>query len=222
MKHPQYNPALDTEALSEVEQDELERMLQATPSDEAMDLECLDGYLTGLLVAPTLPEIEVWLPRVWGGTDIDAAPFASGKKVKHCVQLVLRHMASIDRQLKAGADAIEPIFSIAEVGEDEEQVDAEIWCIGFLQAAALTPDSWDRLFDDPALSDALAPIVLLGADPASLSEAEQALIATPDARDGLSRSVPESIAALHAHVHPQWHVETPAQPTAADADDTPA
>ena len=35
----------------------------------------------------------------------------------------------------------EPVFSIAEVDGDE-LVDAEDWCIGFLQAMDLAPEAW--------------------------------------------------------------------------------
>lgn len=195
VKHPQYNPDLDNPPLKDVEFDELEQTLDAIQHDEAMDLECLDGYLTALLLAPRLPDTEQWIPPIWGD---GAAPFASGKQTKHFVQLVLRYMAQIDRQLKSDVEAIEPIFSFAAV-DGEELVDAELWCVGFLQGTSLRPEDWDPLFDDPGLGDALAPIVLLGVDPEQLSPAQQALMSSPEGRDALSRQVPDAIVELYQH-----------------------
>jgi uncharacterized protein len=199
VKHPQYNPALNNLPLTEVESDELERTLDRLKHPEAMDLECLDGFLTALLLGPQLPDTDAWIPPIWGGGE---APFASGKQTKNFVQLVLRYMAAIDRQLHTDADAIEPIFSFAEV-DGEELVDAEIWCIGFLHAASLLPDHWEALFDDEELGESLAPITLLGADPQALSEEEQSLLSTPEARDDLSRLVQEAIGVAYRHGHPQ-------------------
>lgn len=195
MKHPQYNPDLDNPPLSEDELEELERTLDGLTHDEAMDLECLDGYLTALLLLDGLPDTDTWIPPIWGG---GAAPFASGKQTKHFVQLVLRHMAAIDRQMKADVEAVEPIFSFAAV-DGEELVDAELWCIGFLQATSLQPERWDPLFDDPGLGDALAPIVLLGIDPDQLSSAQQALLTSAEGRDALSRQVPDAIVEIYQY-----------------------
>ena len=204
VKHPQYNPDLDNPPLSDTEMDELDQMLLSVASDDSiLDMESLDGYLTALLLAPTLPDADVWIPRLWGSDDPEDSPFSSGKKTKKLVQLVLRHLASIDRQLRADPDGLEPLFGIALSGDDEdsaeEVVDAELWCIGFLHATALDPDWWNRQFDDPQLADALTPIVLLGGDPDTLTQAQQALIATPEGRDALSRQVPDTITALYRH-----------------------
>jgi uncharacterized protein len=77
-------------------------------------------------------------------------------------------------------------------------VDAELWCIGFLHAAALTPDHWNAMFDDPELADLLAPIILLGGDPDSMTPEQIEMIASSEARDALSRMVPEAVSALYA------------------------
>ena len=110
MKHPQYNPALDNPPLTEAEMDELDQLLLSAASDESvMDMESLDGYLTALLLTPTLPDADVWVPGLWNSDDPESSPFASGKQTKRVVQLALRHLASIDRQLKEGPDTLEPL-----------------------------------------------------------------------------------------------------------------
>lgn len=203
MKHPQYNPALDNPPLTEAEMDELDQMLLSVASDDSiLDMESLDGYLTALLLAPALPEADVWIPRVWGSDDPDSSPFASGKQTKKLVQLVLRHMASIDRQLQDDPDGLEPLFGIAEVeGSDDASevvVDAELWCIGFLHATALLPEHWNAMFDDPELADVLAPLILLGGDPDTLTPEQIEMVASPEGRDALSRLVPDAVSALYA------------------------
>lgn len=203
MKHPQYNPALDNPPLTEAEMDELDQLLLSVATDESIiDMESLDGYLTALLLTPTLPDADAWVPGLWGSDDPESTPFASGKQTKRVVQLVLRHLASIDRQLKADPDMLEPLFGIAEVeGSDDASevvVDAELWCIGFLHATALDPVHWNAMFDDPELADLLAPLILLGGDPDSMSPEQAEMIATPEARDALSRQVPEAVSALYA------------------------
>ncbi|MFM2053031.1 MAG: hypothetical protein RL456_1068 [Pseudomonadota bacterium] len=203
MKHPQYNPDLDNPPLNDADMDELDQMLLSVASEDSiLDMESLDGYLTALLLAPALPDADVWIPRIWGSDDPDHSPFPSGKKTKKLVQLVLRHLASIDRQLRADPDGLEPLFGIAEQGEGdeiEEIVDAELWCIGFLHATAFDAEWWNARFDDPQLADLLTPIVLLGGDPDTLTDAQKALILTPEGRDALSRQVPEAISELARH-----------------------
>lgn len=219
MKHPQYNPALDNPPLKEVELDQLEALLARSPGDEAMDIEGLDGYLTALLLSPELPSADDWVPLIWGGRPGEEAPFASGKQTKRVVQLVLRHMAGIDRQLRADVDQLEPFFAIAErddaeasggggdSGEDGDEaageagsdgywVDAGNWCTGFMMATELQPQLWSPLFQDPEAAGLLEPIVLLGSDPAALEESQRARVLDLAGRDQLSRLVPDIISAL--------------------------
>lgn len=204
MNLPDYQPDLATPPLEEAEQAQLEALLQALPTDGAMDLEALDGYLCALLLAPTLPPSAVWMPAVWGAEQPpqagDATPFASGKQLKRCVQSVLRLMADQHRRLQADADTFEPVFSIAEMDGDE-WVDAGIWCVGFLQGAALQPQVWDPLFADEAFGPLLAPVPLLAALPEELDAAERGLVAQPEQRDTLSRQVAELIGPLWRHFH---------------------
>lgn len=204
MKHPQYNPTLDNPPLSDDELNQLESLLAQVPGDAVMDIEGLDGFLTALLLAPQLPSADDWVPRLWGGSPDEEAPFASGKQTKRVVQLTLRHMAGIDRQLHADADMLEPFFGIAEredaPAENEHidglWVDAGNWCAGFLIATELAPDYWEPLFEDEEWSPLLQPIVELGADPELLGEEEAQRLADVAERDALSRLVPEVITAL--------------------------
>lgn len=204
MNLPDYQPELPTAPLSEAEQAQLEALLQALPTDGAMDLEALDGYLCALLLSPTLPPSSVWMPAVWGAEqpphDGDIAPFASGKQLKRCVQSVLHLMADLHRRLKADAERFEPVFSIAEL-DDAEWVEAGIWCVGFLQAVALQPQVWEPLFDDNTFGPLLAPVPLLAALPEELDAQTREQVAEPEQRDALSRQVAELIGPVWRHFH---------------------
>ena len=198
MDYPDYNPAIDTQPLSDAELDALDTLLQALPTDNAMNIEGMDGYLTALLVGPQLVshlKSADWLPAVWGGDGDGSAPFASQKQRKRTALLVLRHLHGISRQLRLTPGSWEPVFSVAEVAE-RELADAEDWCVGFLLAVALDTDAWAPIFDDPVLGPALVPLALLGGDENTLGEADAARLADPEARDELSREVAEAVVLL--------------------------
>jgi uncharacterized protein len=197
--YPDYNPDHETPPLTDTELDALDTLLQALPADSAMNVEGLDGYLTALLVGPPLLarlKSADWLPVVWGGDGEGAAPFTSQKQRKRAAMLVLRHLHALDQQLRRDAEVWEPVFSIAETPE-REFVDAEDWCIGFLQAVALDPEAWALLFDDAELGPALVPIALLGGDDSLLGEADAKRLADPEQRDELSRAVVDAVLRLH-------------------------
>lgn len=206
MEYPQYNPLSDNLPLSDEELSALDDMLTKLPSDAAMNIEALDGYLAGLLLSPQLlsglPGAD-WLPVIWGGDPDDEAsnaPFVSGKQKKRVTLLILRHLHSIACHWAASAEkpeAWEPIFSVAELDE-VDLTDAEDWSIGFMTAVDLAPEAWAPLFDEAETAALLQPITLLGADESQLSEDDSAKLADPKQRDALSRSIPEAMLALYA------------------------
>ncbi|MDE1950624.1 MAG: UPF0149 family protein [Burkholderiales bacterium] len=195
MQDPDYNPGLDSPALDDAELQALDTLLATLPSERAMNLEALDGYLTALVAGPVpiagLRSAD-WLPPIWGG-----AEFASAKQRKRAVVLVLRHLHSIDSRLRDDPDAWEPVLSVAET-QQAELVDAEDWCIGFLQAVELAPEAWAALFDEPELGPLLRPLVLLGSDEAGADDAEAALLADPIGRDSLGRAAVDAVMRIHA------------------------
>ncbi len=65
-----------------------------------------------------------------------------------------------------------------------------------VQATALDPEGWGRLFDDAALGPLLVPIGLLGGDEGQLPPGEAERLADPVHRDALTRSLPDAVLAL--------------------------
>ncbi|EHR71603.1 yecA family protein [Burkholderiales bacterium JOSHI_001] len=206
MEYPDYDPQYDTPPLSDEELAELDAVLAALPSDNPMNVEAMDGYLTALLLQPGRaqpPRSADWLPAVWGGDGEGAAPFVSGRQRKKAAQWVLRHLHAIDLQLQRAPQHWQPVFSIAEVpgadgADGDEWVDAEDWCIGFLQAVALDAQAWGPVFDDADLGPLMVPLAVLGGEDSGLSEADAARLADPPQRDELSRAVVDAVLALQA------------------------
>lgn len=193
MNAPAYDPRSDLLPLSDAELQQLDQLLASLP-DEALTLEALDGYLSALLLSPvplaSLPG-DAWLPTVWGGGD----PFPSGKQRKKLQLLVLRHLRALDAEL--GSAHWQPLFSLLE-GGDQEWVDAEDWCTGFMLGVDLAGDAWEPLFEQQA--QRLAPIALLGGDESQQDPEALAELDDPAVRDALAREVHAGVQALRASV----------------------
>ena len=204
MDYPSYDPKSPNTPLTEEELAGLDELLNTLPSDAAMTLDAMDGYLTALLVGPqAIGASSDWLPAIWGGDQEPApAPFPSNQKRKRTTVLVLRHLRSIEAALSGPPDAWEPVFSVAEVpgSQGEELADATDWCMGFLAAMDLSPEAWAPLNDDPEIGPGLATIAFLGGDidaPPESGEDDEDLD-DPQVRDQLSRAATEVVLKLWA------------------------
>ncbi|MCZ8235800.1 MAG: UPF0149 family protein [Inhella sp.] len=197
---PSYDPQSDLRPLSDDELSELDDELGDLPGDGVLNIEALDGFCTGLLLAPSPLRTlagEDWMPWVWGESDdrLAPSPFASGKQRKRVVMALLRHVRQLDHVLHQGPDRWEPIFSVAEDEEGQDWVDAQDWCLGFLTAVDLAPDAWSShpvgeparvlLTTVQALADDNSPD-----DPSALAQ-----------RDALGRRLPDEILALAQGMH---------------------
>jgi uncharacterized protein len=209
--YPRYDPASPVTPLSVAELDALDALLQALPSDGAMTLDGLDGYLTALAAGPPevlagLPTAD-WLPWVWGGDGqagpAEASPFASKRQRKTTVVMVLRHLRHLGQQLGESPTRWEPIFSIAEQG-GSEWADARDWCTGFLQAVDLRPGAWGDIWQQPTSAPLLAPLLVLGGGLEGVTPVADAGadLDDPNVCDRLSRAVPEAVLHLLARHAP--------------------
>ena len=209
MNYPQFDRASNNSPLSDEELQAFDDLLQQLPADGVMNLEGVDGYLTGLLLGPAecldqWPTAD-WLPLVWGGDGPDGEPFGSGRQRKRATLFALRHLQSIACTLRDQPKLWEPLFSIVEAdgGPGEEWVDAQDWCTGFLQAIDLQPQAWAGWRADAELGPVLQTISLLGGDvlPQPGSE-EAAALDDPASRDEMARDVAQGVLAMHARRYP--------------------
>jgi len=163
--------------LSDAEFAELDEILADIPAPlEPLDVVMLDGFLCGVIVQPTLPDVDAWLPFVfdagghrWG----EAEPSPEQRRAR---TLVLRRHAALNRAI-AEFGSFDPF--ILEVDDDGgNEGDPEIagaqprsaadpappvdpigaavlpWVAGFEQAVHLLPGLAE--LDDPAVATTLA------------------------------------------------------------------
>jgi uncharacterized protein len=160
--------------LTESELDELDRFLlsSATPED-SMDLEELDGFITGLVAGPGTITAQQWLPLVWGDTDSGRRPvrFNSATQCRRILELLDRHWTTIGWTLHSGTPPMPVLFEYAappqkpgsgRAGDAEgDLVAGSMWAIGFMRAIGLQADAWQDAFDDDDAGEALTSIVTL-------------------------------------------------------------
>jgi uncharacterized protein len=194
--------------LTESELDELDRFLlsSATPED-SMDLEELDGFITGLVCSPVAVGASEWLSLVWGDTEDGRRPvrFGSAAQCRRILELLDRHWATIAWTLHSGMPTMPILFEYkagppVSAGERAaELVPGSTWAIGFMRAVGLHADDWQEAFDDDAASEALTPIVTLAhADDREIVEQPLA----PQQVEALIEELPDSTLELHQF----WHL----------------
>lgn len=114
----------------------------AAPATAMRPLE-LDGYLTGLIVAPDLIPPSLWIEGLWGE---DEPVFDSTEQLQSALNSVMDHYNStIELIDKRGPDH-RPMFMDAKGNADLEK--AHIWVRGFWQAMSLAPEAWSALAQD--------------------------------------------------------------------------
>ena len=193
--------------LTESELDELDRFLlsSATPED-SMDLEELDGFITGLVCSPATVSASEWLSLVWGDTEDGRRPvrFGSAAQCRRILELLDRHWATIAWTLHSGMPTM-PILLEYKAGTSstpaeraQQLVPGSTWAIGFMRAVGLHADDWQEAFDDDDASESLTAIVTLAhADDREI--VEQPL--SPQQIEALIEELPDSTIELHQF----WH-----------------
>lgn len=189
--------------LTESELDELDRFLlsSATPED-SMDLEELDGFITGLVCSPVSVGASEWLSLVWGDTEEGRRPvrFASGAQCRRILELLDRHWATIAWTLHAGMPTMPILFeyksgpAMSSAERALELIAGSTWAIGFMRAVGLHADDWQEAFDDDAPSESLTPIVTLAhADDREIVEQPLA----PQQVEAMIEALPDSTLELY-------------------------
>ncbi len=147
------DPALDIRVIPD-EMQWLRSFLEdeIVPSD-AMTLEALDGFLTGLAAGPGEIPQEEWWPRIWSEGD-EQPEYETETQEPYVRALVDRHLETIRRRLEAGRH--KPL-----IREDSAPEAVEEWAFGFAAATAVRPGSWDAIGEHKQAALAVASIGLL-------------------------------------------------------------
>lgn len=106
----------------------------------------LDGYFTALVSSPAQVDIAEWFPGIWGGQNPD---WETTDEAKQLIELSVRHINTLARQLAEDSQAFAPRFEQTE-HLDQDVTLAEEWCFGYLRGVAVA--NWPPL---PATQAAL-------------------------------------------------------------------
>ena len=125
----------------------LDGALADLPVEQPMLLTELDGFLTGLLVAPQATPASEWMEIIWGPETEGVPPFEDPLDVQWFASAVAARQAEIARDLARGK--FQPIL---DLDERDRELLWEDWVSGFAEAVALRPDAWSALASDPTSS----------------------------------------------------------------------
>jgi uncharacterized protein len=167
-----------------------------------MNLEMLDGFLTGLVVGPGGLDLEEVVSEILDGG------FRPGAKVsradrKRFEELIERQLTAIDLRLAAGYPLQPFLFPqevVAEVareaGEDGDVFVGEPWAAGFSAAVRLFDRDWKRAMEESEeIVDLLFPITALAAPPEHRAEGG----VTVEVLQGAAELFPAATAGLYEH-----------------------
>ena len=92
---PQPNP----ENLTDEDYDFLESVLDGLKSEEAMNLEMVDGFIAALICAPQLVMPKQYLPEILGGED---EAYESLEQAERFMSILMNHWNHVARTLQDG------------------------------------------------------------------------------------------------------------------------
>ena len=103
----------------------------------------LEGYLTGLVVAPDLIPPSLWLSGIWGSEE---PVFDSSAQAQAVLGSVMGHYNAVGRWIDARGARWKPIYfgpgGKPDIGQSRR------WATGFWKAMMLVRDAWLALADD--------------------------------------------------------------------------
>lgn len=136
--------------------DRLAAILGSFPSEDAMNLEELDGYFCALACSPQEIPSEQYMPLLWGSVADEDELFPDIEAVAHFIGLINRHFGGLMLRLEAEED-FKPLLLANESGE----LTASAWAWGFVRCMRLCLEPWDELVEDEKYNDLLLPILVL-------------------------------------------------------------
>jgi len=191
--------------IAATEIDELEVFLNSDAvSDDALNISSLHGFLTALVVSPSLIPLSQWFPLIWGEEE---PTFDSEDQAERVLGLVLRLYGSIAEDLAERPEKFAPILLEKDQAKsprpDSRGLDIrpEDWCEGFSHGVGLCFEDWDPLIEDDVAGILLAPIIAFSLPESLKKLAEKALFET--ARAELIALLPQAVRAIYEYWAPE-------------------
>ena len=130
------------QALCGEELEELGAFLgQPDMEDRSMDLSMLEGYLTAIIVGPSVVPPSKWLPWVWDAQDgREEAIFNDVDEANHIMTLLMRMHNGIGQIFMQEPSAFEPMYHRGA------QWGAAEWCEGFLLGTQFESEAWSAMW----------------------------------------------------------------------------
>ncbi len=147
--------------LTDDEVEMLEGLLDEFESENHMEAEEMDGFLTAALAPLDIKGQEVaqqtaeWLPFMLGVEADDPRADPQGELGK----LIVAHAVSLQYQLETDA-GLDPLLTV----DDRDRVTGVGWAHGYLRGMSLEMDAWAPLLEDEEEADFLEPMLILTGD----------------------------------------------------------
>jgi uncharacterized protein len=141
---------------------------RAAPAGGIPEIECLDGFLCGIVTSPELVEPSEWMPLVWGADHV----FTSEAEAQRLTATLLGYYNWVVYRLAFAADDensepppavfVHGVTLVDEAEEGEGDGDAappvgSLWAVGFGLAYQLRSEAWEaRANEWPLVADLLA------------------------------------------------------------------
>ncbi len=140
--------------LTDVELDRFAEFLSR--SDQAMNIEEVDGFFAALIAGPEVVLPSEYLPEVFGGEMADACEFSGLKEANEILGLIMGHWNGIAATLHKG-DVHLPILL-----EDGNGVfPGNDWARGFVRGMDMRSTGWAELLADEEQSGSVFPMLML-------------------------------------------------------------
>jgi len=143
------------ESLNDAEYDRLTTILEGFQSENAMNLEEMDGFFAALICGPVAVGPGDQLSEIWGG---DAAPFEAMEDLQEFLNLAMRHWNFVAHVLLSSDLVFIPWL---EQKEEEELRKGNRWARGFLRGIEVCREDWDEIFADDDKFAMLLPVMAL-------------------------------------------------------------
>ena len=131
---------MQTQPLNDADFEILDDILLKHGDDHSVLNTCeLDGFFTALVSGPAQVDIADWFPAIWGGQNPN---WENTGEAKQFIELSVRHMNTLARQLADGSEVFAPRFEQTE-HNDQPVTLAEEWCFGYLRGVAVA--NWTPL-----------------------------------------------------------------------------